>query len=64
MKELLEKLEKYRTIYAKYFYMIGDDESYQDICTMSDERILNDAIAFAINHFEKEIDFLQKIKEN
>lgn len=50
-----EVIEEFREVYAKYFYLKGDDEAYQDICTMDDNRLLYHAIAFAKKYFEDEM---------
>lgn len=43
--------EEFRKEMAKYYYQIGKDEIYEDICTESDERLIRDAYKFGKSYF-------------
>lgn len=62
--ELLTELrENFRKEMAKFFYLAGDDETFQDVNTESHERLIMDAYSFATKYFEKENAYLEKLKE-
>lgn len=45
--------EEFRTEMANYFYLTGDQEMYEDICTESEERLIIDAYMYGQKFFRE-----------
>ena len=45
-------IKEFQETEAKYFYLVGDDETSQDCLTMTENRTITEALLFAKEHFE------------